>query len=324
MTLSLFALLLFVGCLGLTLSALYFLIEAPAARRRLERRLATIGHARSLGPPGALLRPDADEGADWRGVLRKTLRLVPGVEWLATCMRQGAVEVTVGVLLLMCASLAALALLLSWVVALPVPVPALAALAAGCAPVAVVAARRARRLARFEAQFPDAIDMLSRAVQAGHAVTAGFELIAKEMPEPVASELQIVYDQQNLGLPLRDALANLAARMPLPDVRFFATAVQIQRESGGNLSEILEKLAYVMRERFKLLRQVRVYTAEGRLSLYILTAVPPLTGLLMLLTNREYVQVLFHDPLGQRLLTAAVVLQVAGYFVIRQITRLKV
>jgi tight adherence protein B len=140
----------------------------------------------------------------------------------------------------------------------------------------------------------------------------------------VASEFRIAFDQQNLGMPLREALENLTARVPLPDVRFFVSALQIQRESGGNLAEILDKLSYVIRERFKILRQVKVFTAEARMSLYILTAVPPVTAVLMFLTNRDSIMPLFETPMGQKMLVTAIVLQVTGFFVMKQITRLKV
>jgi len=112
--------------------------------------------------------------------------------------------------------------------------------------------------------------------------------------------------------------------VPLPDVRFFVSALQIQRESGGNLAEILDKLSYVMRERFKILRQVQVFTAEARMSMYILVALPPLTAVLMFLANREYIMALFTTPMGQKMLTTAIILQIAGFFVMRQITRLRV
>ena len=155
-----------------------------------------------------------------------------------------------------------------------------------------------QRLARFDEQFPDAIDLLARAVRAGHAFTTGFELIAAEMPEPVAGEFRIVYDQQQLGLPLREALDQLALRVPSGDVMVFVSALQIQRETGGNLAEILDKLSHVIRERFKLHRQIRVFTAEGRMSLWVLIAVPFVAGLGMFVVNRDYLMPLLVTPGG--------------------------
>jgi tight adherence protein B len=168
------------------------------------------------------------------------------------------------------------------------------------------------------------MDMLARAVTAGYAFTSGLELIAKEMSDPLAHEFRVTYEQQNLGLPLREALGNLAVRMPLPDVKILVALLQIQQESGGNLAEMLNNLSAVVRERFKLLRQVRVYTAEGRLSMFILTALPPIAALLFLFINPDYVMPLFTEPVGHRMLAAAAVMQVAGYLVIKKIVHLKV
>jgi tight adherence protein B len=191
-------------------------------------------------------------------------------------------------------------------------------------PFVVVATKRYQRLSKFEELFPDAMDLLARAVRAGHAFTTALELIATEMPEPLASEFRTTYDQQNLGLPLRDALYNLTVRVPSPDVRIFVTALQIQRESGGNLAEILDNLSYVVRERFKLYRQIRTLTAEGRISMYFLMGLPPLTALGLGIVNPDYLTELFVDPLGHKMLMAGVVMQTIGYFVIRKIIRMKV
>ena len=129
------------------------------------------------------------------------------------------------------------------------------------------------------------MDLLARAVRAGHAFTSGLEMIAKEMPAPLSEEFRRTYEQQNLGLPLRDALENMAKRMPLPDVRIFVTALLIQRESGGNLAEILDNLSGVIRERFKLMRQIKVFTAQGRLTLYHPDRVAPLRGPVIFFLN---------------------------------------
>jgi tight adherence protein B len=161
-------------------------------------------------------------------------------------------------------------------------------------------------------------------VRAGHAFTTGLELIAKEMPDPLAREFRITYEQQNFGMPLKEALQNLSVRMPLPDVFFFTSALQIQRESGGNLGEILDNLATVIRERFKIQRQVRVVTAQGRMTLYMLMGLTPGFALLMYLRNPKYIGRLFTDPLGQKALGVTLALQVIGLLIIRKIIRIKV
>ena len=322
-TIMLLASLVFLVTLGLCVSGVYFLLERPAAKKRFRARLTSM--QQSLGPGGSggvsLLRDDALSDIP---VLNWILQRLPPVVKLQTLLAQAGMTTPVGTVILMCLSLALLAFLGGLLVQMPALLTLMLAAGAGSAPLVVVLVKRERRFARFEELFPDAIDLLARAVRAGHAFTTGFELIANETPEPLASEFRIAYEQQNLGMPLREALENLVTRVPSPDVRFFVSALQIQRESGGNLAEILDKLSYVIRERFKILRQVKVFTAEARMSLYILTAVPPITALLMYLVNREYILTLFQTPMGQKMLAVAILLQVSGFFVMRQITRLKV
>src|SRR5580692_11726235 len=194
----------------------------------------------------------------------------------------------------------------------------------GFLPYSYASYRRTKRFQKFEELFPEAIDTLARAVRAGHAFTTALELIANELTEPVASEFRKLFEEQKFGLPVRDALMNLAERMPLVDVKFFVTAVMLQRETGGNLAEILDNLSYVIRERFKIMRQVRVYTAQGRLTMLLLMGLPPVIVVTMLLTSPAFIRPLFADPIGHVLVVAGVVLQTFGYFVIRKIIQIQV
>jgi tight adherence protein B len=191
-------------------------------------------------------------------------------------------------------------------------------------PYAYASHRRAKRFQRFEEKFPEAIDTLARAVRAGHAFTTALEMIANEISEPVAGEFRQLFEEQKFGLPVRDALINLAERIPLVDVKFFVTAVMLQRETGGNLAEILDNLSYVIRERFKILRQVRVHTAQGRLTMVLLMALPPTMVVVMLVLNPGFIRPLFTDPLGHILIVGGIVLQTVGYFFIRRIIRIQV
>jgi tight adherence protein B len=184
--------------------------------------------------------------------------------------------------------------------------------------------KRTRRLRAFEEAFPEALDLIARALKAGHAFATGLKMVADEMAEPVGPEFRKTFDEQNFGLPLKDALANLTVRIPLLDVRFFSTAVLIQRETGGNLSEILENLAHVVRERFKILRQVRVYTAHGRLTGYVLLALPAFLAIALAFINPEHMQLLFTEKLGHMMLGATVVMQTVGYFWIKQVVKIEV
>jgi tight adherence protein B len=184
--------------------------------------------------------------------------------------------------------------------------------------------RRTKRFDKFEEMFPQAIDTLARAVRAGHAFTTALELIANEVTEPIAGEFRKMFEEQKFGLPVRDALVNLTERVPLVDVKFFVTAVMLQRETGGNLAEILDNLSYVIRERFKIMRQVRVFTAQGRLTMMLLMGLPPLIVAVMLLMNPTFIRPLFAEPLGHILVVIGVTLQTIGYFVIRRVITIQV
>ena len=191
-------------------------------------------------------------------------------------------------------------------------------------PFLVLKVKRRRRLNAFEEQFPEALDLIARALKAGHAFATGLKMVADELAEPVGPEFRKTFDEQNFGLPLKDALDNLTDRIPLLDVRFFATAVMIQRETGGNLSEILENLGHVVRERFKILRQVRVYTAHGRLTGYVLLGLPAFLGVALMFINPDHMNLLFRERLGQQMLMAAIVMQFVGYMWIKKVIKIEV
>ena len=191
-------------------------------------------------------------------------------------------------------------------------------------PLMVVAWRRKRRMRKFEERFPEALDLLGRAVRAGHAFTTGLEIVSKESAEPVAGEFRACFEEQNFGLPMRDALLNMAERIPLVDVRFFVTALLVQKETGGNLAEILDELARVIRDRFRIYREVQVKTAQGRLTAVILIALPIFMLIALEMVNPSYVRVLFNDPLGPTLLGVAAVMQLIGSIVIWRIVHIEV
>ena len=183
---------------------------------------------------------------------------------------------------------------------------------------------RRRRIRRFEAQLPDALGMLARAMRAGHSLPTALHMVGEEMPPPVGEEFLRVYEAQNLGRPIEEALEELAERVPLVDVRFLVTAISIQRQTGGDLCEVLDKLAYVIRERFKLYGQVRALTAEGRLSGWVLNALPVIVFIALLSLNPDYVLLLFRDPLGKKMVAIAGVMQIVGALAIRKIVNIKV
>jgi tight adherence protein B len=192
------------------------------------------------------------------------------------------------------------------------------------APFVFLRIKRTRRMRAFEEAFPEALDLVARALKAGHAFATGLKMVADEMPDPVGGEFRKTFDEQNFGLPLKDALTNLTVRMPSLDVRFFSTAVLIQRETGGNLSEILENLAHVVRERFKILRQVRVYTAHGRLTGYVLLGLPAFLAIALMFISPDHMRTLFTVKMGQMMIMGAIVMQTIGFIWIKQVIKIEV
>jgi tight adherence protein B len=194
----------------------------------------------------------------------------------------------------------------------------------GALPSVYVRRKRRKRLAEFEQEFPEALDFLARAIKAGHAFTTSLEMLSQESSEPLRSEFRRVYREQNLGESVAVVLRHLAARVPLLDVRFFVSAVLMQRETGGNLGEILTNLAHVIRERFRLKGQVRAITAHGRITATVLTFLPVLTILALMATSPEFLKVLLTEKEGKYLITGAVFGQVLGYIVMRRIVNIRV
>jgi tight adherence protein B len=183
---------------------------------------------------------------------------------------------------------------------------------------------RATRLSRFEEQFPEAVDLLARAIRAGHPFSSGLKMVTEETREPLAGEFRRVFEEQKFGLSVSESLHGLARRVDLLDVRIFVTAVSIQREVGGNLAEILDQISLTIRERFKIQRQVGVYTAQGRMTGLLLALLPVGLGLLLTILNPGYMGSLYREPAGQAMLAAAVVMQFVGYGLIRRITAIEV
>jgi tight adherence protein B len=184
--------------------------------------------------------------------------------------------------------------------------------------------KRANRLKAFAAQLPDAMELVARALRAGHSLAAGMHVVAEEMPAPVSKEFGRVYEEQNLGIPLEEALKSMCERVPNLDLKFFVTSVAIQRQTGGDLAEILDRIGHVIRERFKILGQVKALTAEGRLSGVVLIALPIGLMLLMLYMKPDYIQLLWTDPMGIKMSIAAVVLMILGSIAIKKIVDIKV
>ena len=209
---------------------------------------------------------------------------------------------------------------------LPVPRPltVLAGLAAATTPLVYVWFKRRSRLRRFEAVFPDTLEFISRSMRAGHAFSVSLEMIHREFPEPVSGEFKRTFEEHNLGLPIEVALQKLAKRVPSLDVHFFVSAVLLQKRTGGNLAEILDKLAYVIRERFKLRGRIRAVSAHGRMTATALSSIPIVVAILMFYTNPDYVKFFFTDDVGNIMMGCAIVLQVIGYLIMKKIVNIEV
>jgi tight adherence protein B len=198
------------------------------------------------------------------------------------------------------------------------------ALLGGTLPYLYVRWRKRKRMAAFLERFPDAIDLLGRSIRAGHAFSTGLQMVAEETGEPVAGEFRRVFEEQKFGLPLDETLFGLSDRIDLVDVQIFVTAVLIQREVGGNLAEILDTLADTIRERFVIERQVRVFTAQGRMTGYLLAVLPLVLAFVIYTFNSEYITILVEEPIGRVLIAMAAIMQVVGFLTIRRIVDIKV
>lgn len=313
----------FVLVAALVLGSYWLFVVRPDAREsgQLRRRLRHTARTDAAKGRGFLKPPErlSAVGAIDRLLGQGRSAVAP----LEVLLQQSGMRLTLGALLLGCACLAAAAFFL----AVTLTGSLLLGVAAGAValplPLAWVRHVRNRRVAKFEEFFPEAIDLIARALRAGHSFTTGLAMVADELPPPVSTEFRLLYDRQNFGEPVPDALRAFAARVPLLDARFFATAVLTQRESGGNLAEVLDNLSAVIRERFKVKRQVRVISAHGRITGWVLIALPPALAMLFLLVSDRHMQTLVHDPLGMRLLIGALVLQGMGSLAIRQIVRIE-
>jgi tight adherence protein B len=294
------------------------------AARKLDLRL------RDMGSDGEA----PSEGVGETVVKRALEGPLPGVDRLVAGTRggislqslidQSGVRITPSAVVLISVMGALTAGLITYLLLPLALVVLMVALAAAFAPFGFLLHRRGRRLKRFEEMFPEALDLLSRAIRAGHAFQTAMGMVADELPEPVGPEFKKTFDQQNYGLPLRDALNELSERIHLLDVRFFVTAVLIQRDTGGNLSEILDNLAHVVRERFKIQRQVRVHTAHGRFTGYVLLALPAALAVALSVINPAHMELLFHERMGQIMLMGAIVMQSIGFVWIRKVIKIEV
>jgi len=309
--------LLVVGIIG---SAYYLLVLKPEddEQRALRKRLKAGGVMSKAAADAGLVR--AETPFSQIPVVNAILSLTGVVSHpTQRLIDRSGLNLTVGALILMCLCAAVAGFLVTQTLSGLTFASAVVGAFCAVAPIWFVNFKAKSRVAKFEEQFPEAIDLLARALRAGHAFTTGLSMVAEEMPDPVGTEFRLAYDRQNFGMPMPDALKALGERVPLLDARFFVTAVLTQRESGGNLSEVLDNLASVIRERFKVKRQVRVVTAHARITGWVLAMLPPSLGIILTLLAPAHMSLLWTHPTGIRMVVVALILQVTGTLIIRKL-----
>lgn len=315
----------FVGGVGIVLALAFVASKVPdlLMKRRLDDRLQEI----SLGDAGAEQDAQTIFKTENQGPLPALEKMIGGTargSALGAWIAQSGTKSSTSAVLLMAVGIGLIGAFVALTFTLAKWALPVGFIAGASVPFLVLRMKRAKRMHQFEEQFPEALDLIARALKAGHAFATGLKMVADELEAPVGPEFRKTFDEQNFGLPLKDALENLTHRIPLLDVRFFATAVLIQRETGGNLSEILENLSHVVRERFKILRQVRVYTAHGRLTGYVLLGLPAFLAIALMFINPEHMNLLFRERMGQMMLLGAIVMQAMGFLWIKQIVKIEV
>jgi tight adherence protein B len=293
--------------------------RGPEAKR-IARRL----HAMSAGQGTEQVSIVKKRLLSQTPALDRLLLQLPRVHQLDRLVLQSGVRINVASFLGLTLLGGVGGLVLSLLLSLPMFATVFIALAAAALPTFYVYSAKLRRLRTIETQLPDALDLMGRAMRAGHAFASALKMVGDEMPDPIASEFRLTFDEINYGIPLQDALSNLATRVPSTDLRYFVIAVLIQRETGGNLAELLDNISILIRARLKLMGTIRVLSAEGRLSAWILTILPFVLAGVINLINPAFMALLWKDPTGLKMVGAALVLMIVGIFWMWRTIRIRV
>jgi tight adherence protein B len=308
----------FVGVVAVV-GVVAFLFRDTGSAQAASRLDILVGKRRTDSMPELLKKFDFE--SDKKSLLEAITSRVPNLE---RYFRQADCNIKPSQLLMVALGLGALGMTASWLARVPLVFAPLAGGVMFLIPWGWLWNKRRVRLKTFASQLPDALELVARALRAGHALAAGLHVVAEEMPAPIADEFGRVYEEQNLGIALEDALRNMTERVPNLDLRFFVTSIAIQRQTGGDLAEILDKIGYVIRERYRILGQVKALTGEGRLSGVVLIALPFVLFVVMLHLKPDYVQVLWTDRDGIKMSVFALGMQVLGAIVIKKIVDIKV
>jgi len=305
--------------------ALYLITsrKSDAKRALLNERLAEAirSSAHSTDLEVQLAREELLSEIPW---VNRSLLKLEITSRLKRIIDQADLNITVMRLVLFSGTAAALGFLAARMITISLGLMILCGLIAGALPFLHVLTKRKKRLKKFLQLLPDALDLMSRGISAGHAFTEALQMVSTEMPEPIATEFRKTYDEQNLGLSLKLALENLIQRVPLLDLRMTVTAIMIQRETGGNLSELLEKVAYTIRERFRIMEDLKTLTLSSRWSAWLLCGLPIFLAIYMSVMNPTYMEVMWRDPRGHNLLFVAAVMQILGMLMVQKIMKIKI
>ena len=320
-----FALLVFVAA-ALTIEAMYgwwFSTQSRAARR-LSQRLDQVRRQRRTTADGSAEGLYKNRKLARNSRVDELLRQVPGIHAVDKWLQQSGTDASVGRLLRNTGLAFAIGFVLSLMLMPYFTLALLVGAVCAAIPSAIIWSRREERLITLEKQLPEAADLISRSLKAGHALPSTLTMLADEMPDPIASEFRIVSDEINFGLPISEALQRLAERVPLTDLRYMIVAILIQREAGGNLSEIMTNVSVLIRQRLKLLGDIRTMSAEGRLSAWILCLLPVAIAGVFFLVSPDYLKQFFDDPAGPLMLGAGAVMMLLGVLWMRQLIRIRV
>jgi tight adherence protein B len=316
------ALLLFGLLFILSFVVLFYVFKPTRAESAVQRHLEGIeGAFTPSADPSSILKEEKLSALPWVSDLLRTL---PATFALLHLIKQAGSSWKVAPVLLYTAVVALLTIFLAILSAPNFGAVLCVGVGVALLPFVYLYIARMARFRRCTTLLPEAVDLMSRAMKAGHTVTSALEMVGKEIGAPLAAEFRTACEEQTLGLPLRDAILGLVHRLPIEDMRFLATAILVQKETGGNLTQILDKTAVVMRERARLYGQLRIYTAQGRITGWILCSLPFVLFLLLNFVNHEYESILFTDPLGIKLIYTGLAMMLIGILVIRKIIRIRV
>jgi tight adherence protein B len=316
--------LVFVFALFLVLGAYLLATHGTDKKRaRLQKRLseALMHSAHTEDVDVVLARNELMSEIPW---VNRTLISIQAALHLKRMLDQADLHITPSRLLMFSFMSGMLGALAASVLTVFVPLMILAGIVTASIPLLHVWWKRRKRFNQFLEHLPDALDLISRALSAGHAFSEALHMVSTEMPEPIATEFRKAYEEQNLGLSVKLALENLTQRIPLLDLRMCVTAILIQRETGGNLAEILEKVAYTIRERFRIMGDLKTLTTSSRMSAWLLCALPIFVALAVTVMNPDYMSVLWKDPRGHYLIAAALTMQITGMLIVKKILNIKI